>query len=296
MPQTISVIIITYNRLEELQDTIENVMQDEKEYKELIIVDNASTVETQRYGEKISQKNHKIKYFRLESNLGVAGGRNYAIRKATGDILVFLDDDAIWGQKNTLAQLKEKFLSDLEVGILAFRIVNYYTKEDRREEFPFTDKSLPKDKERLTSTFIGAGHAIRRELFIKCGMYPEDFFYGGEELDFSFRVINSGYKILYFPRISVFHKQSVKGRMRNDEKWIMTYRNRMIISYKYLSSKYKIPSNIIWFAKIAAVARSIRVPFVAINRYKSVKRNLKKLPLNKSALQYMKKNYGRLWY
>lgn len=295
--ETISVIIITYNRLKELRETIENVIQEEKEYKELIIVDNASTDETQKYGRRISRKNNsKTKYFRLEKNLGVAGGRNYAVKKASGDILVFLDDDAVWGQENSLSIIKEKFRTAPEIGILAFKIINYYTKEVRRAEFPFTDKHISKDEERLTSTFIGAGHAIRRKIFVDCGGYPDDFFYGGEELDLSFRVINYNHRILYFPQIAVLHKQAATGRMKNDEKWIMIYRNRMITAYKFLSRRYRMVSNTIWFFKIAVCTKSIRIPNDAICRYKMIREDLERIPLSSDALKYMHENYGRLLY
>ena len=57
----ISIIIITYNRLDELKETIENVRQEENDYHELIIVDNCSLDGTQEYGESLNSISKKIK-------------------------------------------------------------------------------------------------------------------------------------------------------------------------------------------------------------------------------------------
>ena len=296
MENEISLIIITYNRIEELKQTIENVRCEEDEYLELIIIDNASNDETEAYGKELQKNSEKIHYYRMEKNLGVAGGRNYAIRKAKGEILVFIDDDAVWEKDNNLTFIKRRFSEDANLGVLAFKIVNYYTSKVRREEFPFTNKSLNENEERLTSTYIGAGHAIRRSVFEKCGLYPEEFFYGGEELDLSFRIINKQYLILYCPNIVVLHKQSPKGRMRNDEKWIMVYRNRLIMGYKYLRWNDRLISAFLWFLKIALITKSIRIPICAIVLYNKTKNPSEKVKLNKKALEYMKKNHGRLKY
>lgn len=294
----ISIIVITYNRQKELAETIENIRLEESEYEELILVDNCSIDGTQEYGERLSKECDKIQYFRLAENLGVAGGRNYAIRKAKGDILVFLDDDAVWGQENSLSMIRNKFESDTKIGILAFKIVNFHTGNIRSEEFPFTNKKLSPDKERLTSAYIGAGHAIRRDVFERCGLYPEDFFYGGEELDLSFRVINQQYNILFYPKVEVLHKQVLKGRMKNDEKWIRVYRNRLIMGYKYLRWYHRIVSDILWFGKMAVKTRTIRCPWESVSQYRREKDKLKKekVKLNDLTVKYMKHNYGRLWY
>ncbi len=292
----ISIIIITYNRLEELKETIQTIREEESEYHELVIVDNCSEDGTKEYGDTLNAISDKIKYYRLDENRGVAGGRNYAIQQSTGDILVFLDDDAIWETKNNLPRIREAFEGNRKLGCIAFKIINYYTHEIRREEYPFTDKTLSIDEPRLTSTYIGAGHALSRKVIDVCGLYPEDFMYGGEELDLSFRIINQGYEIMYDPKFAVLHKQVLKGRMKNDEKWIRVYRNRLIIGYKYLKGIYKIVSDSLWFIKILLITKSIRIPVCAVQEYRKVKNQLEKTTLTKDALAYMKNNYGRLWY
>lgn len=292
---TISVIVITYKRLTELKETMQQLLEEKTEYEEIILVDNNSEDGTYEYGMTLAEQDSKVKFYSLSKNLGVAGGRNFAVGKAKGDVLVFLDDDAVFEEKGYFRKIREKLEKEKQIGALAFRIINFYTGEMRTEEIPFTDKNLDMEQERLTSTYIGAGHAIRREIFEKCGLYPQDYFYGVEELDLSFRVIDKGYHILYFPDVKVLHKQVNTGRVTNLEKWTMSYRNRMMTAYRYLSLKYRVVLGIVLFAKILILSRSIRAPFDGLRRYYRDRREIEKQRVNREAIHYMKKNYGRLW-
>ena len=292
---TISVIIITYKRLTELKETIQSLITEQDAYDELILIDNHSEDGTEEYGKSLALHQEKIKFYSLPKNLGVAGGRNFGIQKATGDILVFLDDDAVFAEKGAFEIIREKMGKDPVLGALAFRIVNFYTGQMRTEEIPFTDKKLDMTKERLTSIFIGAGHAIRREIFEKCGLYPKDYFYGVEELDLSFRIVGAGYHILYCPDVSVLHKQVNTGRVTNKEKWIMSYRNRMLTAYKYLPTKYVVWLGFILFVKIGLLSRGVSAPLEGLNRFLKNRRENQVHKLDKKAMVYLKENYGRLW-
>jgi GT2 family glycosyltransferase len=239
--------------------------------------------------------NTKIKFYSLTENLGVAGGRNYGVKQASGDVLVFLDDDAVFAQKGYFSAIREKMEKDPAIGALAFRVINFYTGQMRTEEMPFTDKKLDMSVERLTSTFIGAGHAIRKEIFEKCGLYPADYFYGVEELDLSFRIIDKGYRILYFPSVRVLHKQVNTGRVTNQEKWIMSYRNRMLTAYKYLPTKYVVGLGIVLFGKITILSKGINAPLEGLCRYKKKKQGTIVQKVSEPAIAYLQTNYGRLW-
>ena len=292
---TISVVVITYKRLTELQETMQQLLEEKTEYEEIILVDNHSEDGTYEYGTSLAEQETQVQFYSLPENLGVAGGRNFAVEKAKGDVLVFLDDDAVFEEKGYFQKIRQKLEAEPKIGALAFRIINFYTREMRTEEIPFTDKNLDMEQERLTSTYIGAGHAIRKEVFEKCGLYPEDYFYGVEELDLSFRIINAGYDILYFPEVKTLHKQVNTGRVTNQEKWIMSYRNRMMTAYKYLPWKYQIGLGMILFAKITILSRGISAPVQGLKRFQTAKGHTRKQRISKEAIAYMKKNYGRLW-
>ncbi len=291
----ISVIIICYNRRGELKECISSVLKQTKYPDEIIVVDNNSTdgTETLFTNEEFSPSS-LIKYFKLEKNMGVAGGRNYGIKKASGDILVFIDDDALLKPEDALRKIADKFEKGPDTGILAFKIVDYDTKII--QGFPHIDKSLDPNKEFETSYFLGGATAVRKEVFKKCGPYPEDYFYSFEELDLGFRAIDKGYRIFYFPEVFVWHRRSPKGRMSDDKKWINTYRNRLAVSYKYLKNRHLFIIAFIWFIKILKESRSLVTPFRGFFAFISLKKRLKRQPISNASIEKLKTLKGRIWY
>lgn len=302
----ISVILITYGRKKELESCLDSILKQEYHDYELIIVDNNEDELISNYLKelisRIKDKNEnidKVRYYIMNKNLGVTGGRNFGIKKAKGDILVFIDDDAFLENKNAFQKIHTDFFKDSQIGALSFKVVNYYSKKIERKEFPHKNKRLNPDKQFETSYFIGAGHAIKKEIFDKIGLYSEDFFYGMEELDLSFKIIDSGYKIYYYPEVIVWHKQSLEGRLTEKEKWQKILENRIKVSMRNLPWKYIIFSTLIWSAK---VFMEVRGDFTVIFRsYKNVFREKKNIlkerkVINLETLSKLKKLCGRLYY
>ncbi|WP_103644154.1 glycosyltransferase family 2 protein [Campylobacter concisus] len=292
----IDVVIISYNRLNELKETVNNVLYYRDSINQLLIIDNCSKDGTKDWLQSI--KNEKIEIILNNKNSGVSGGRNLGIIASSADILVFLDDDAVFCHTNInpFYEIKKKFISNRRLGIIAFKITNFYSKEVLKYEFPFVDKNIDQNIERKCAYYIGAGHAIKKKLFDICGFYREDFFYGKEELDFSLRVINKDYEIIYDPLIEIFHKQSPSGRQQNKEKWAQVYRNRLIISYIYYPFIYALTANFLWFLKILIISKSIHVAYEGYRRFIKVKSSLDKNLLNSKSMEYIKKNSGRLFF
>jgi len=93
MPK-ISVIMPVYNTKEEyLREAIESILKQSYSDFELIIVDDCSD----EFIAKIisTYYDERIKYFRLATNQGAAAARNFAISKASGKYLAFMDSDDI---------------------------------------------------------------------------------------------------------------------------------------------------------------------------------------------------------
>ena len=87
----VTVIIPFYNRLELLKKSINSVLSQTYKNIELIIVDDASTVDVEEI--KYICKKNNIKYFRLSKNSGPSTARNFGISKASGEYIAFLDSD-----------------------------------------------------------------------------------------------------------------------------------------------------------------------------------------------------------
>ena len=119
MEKKISVIVITYKRLEVLKETINSLLLEQNDFEELILVDNCSQDGTLEYGQQLEIKQKKVKFYSLPENGGVAAGRNFAVQQALGDILVFIDDDAVFNSQGYLPEIEKKFEQNENLGILA---------------------------------------------------------------------------------------------------------------------------------------------------------------------------------
>lgn len=86
-----SIITVTYNRKDGIQQTIRSVMHQSYPRWELVVVDDGSTDNTPRVVSGI--KDGRITYIQLEENRGPSFARNREIDAATGDYIFFLDSD-----------------------------------------------------------------------------------------------------------------------------------------------------------------------------------------------------------
>ena len=120
MPR-LSVIITTHNRRELLPKAIESIRQEGSE-TELIVVDDASTDDTNAYCEKLSG----IRYIRLPENVGTAAARNAGIAASETPYIAFLDDDD-WRLPNTFSSQLEILEKDPSCALVYGKV--YYANQ-----------------------------------------------------------------------------------------------------------------------------------------------------------------------
>lgn len=293
----ISVLIISYGRYTEVIDTMKSINQYKGEKIELLFLDNNNNKELETSLLDVLSENKSIlfQYFNIGKNLGVAEGRNFLIEKAQGEILVTLDDDVEIEDINLLIDKISHYMEHYhEVGVLAFNIKNFFTKKALSHEIPHGNKKLDFTKNQLTYYFIGAGHAIRKSVYEKTGLYPKDLgLYGGEERDLSFRILEANYKILYTSDIVIYHKVSPNGRIPRKEENFFRYRNQLIVLNRYMPKLYCVTSNIIWsiyyLVKKGGTIQDIINVLIELN-------NLSTNKVSYKTIQYIKNVNGRLYY
>jgi GT2 family glycosyltransferase len=87
------------------------------------------------------------------------------------------------------------------------------------------------------TTFVGAGHAIRRRTWLQAGGYDEGFFFTWEEYDFCLKAIALNWRVEYDGSIAVIHKLSAEGRVLWREGRVeYAVRNRLLIARKWGAS------------------------------------------------------------
>lgn len=216
----ISVVLITYNRVNELINCINSLSSQTLKDFEIVLVDNGSTDGTPEF---IEDKHPEVRMIRLPYNKGVPEARNIGAVNSKGNLLFFLDDDATI-EKDTLQKIYKRFENDQSTSIVACNLVD-------NEGKPLINRKY--DKQYHTADFPGGAVAIKKDIFQQLGYYPSNFFYASEETDLSFRIYNAGFYIKYCPEILVFHNTSVSEGLS----WRRIYyctRNNIWVAWKYL--------------------------------------------------------------
>ncbi|WP_343696171.1 glycosyltransferase family 2 protein [Flavobacterium sp.] len=96
MNDLVSILTPTYNTEKFIRATIESVQNQTYENWEMILVDDASTDKTVSVIEEFTEKDSRIKLFKLEKNSGNGFARNAALDKASGKYIAYLDADDVW--------------------------------------------------------------------------------------------------------------------------------------------------------------------------------------------------------
>ena len=101
----VSVIIPTYNRAGLIERAIHSVLSQTYTDLEVLIIDDASTDDTCDRVEALRQIDHRVRYFRHDSNRGAQAARNTGIQKSIGKYIAFLDSDNEWLSKKIEYQM-----------------------------------------------------------------------------------------------------------------------------------------------------------------------------------------------
>ncbi|HHX8655349.1 TPA: glycosyltransferase family 2 protein [Vibrio diabolicus] len=99
----VSIIMPTYNSYQTVVESIQSVLSQTYKNWELIIVDDRSTDNTWQVIQTYADKYDNIRVYQNKENLGAGASRNFAIKKAKGRFIAFLDSDDLW-MENKLAE------------------------------------------------------------------------------------------------------------------------------------------------------------------------------------------------
>ena len=100
--------------------------------------------------------------------------------------------------------------------------------------------------DREVSYFCGVAFALRREVVDRVGLFFEPFFYSCEELDYSWRALRAGYRILWDSRWVVLHRATPVSRPAG--RWIWSNaRNRVWLAARHLPWRYVLSYAVVWW-------------------------------------------------
>jgi GT2 family glycosyltransferase len=235
MDGMVSIVLVTHNGGSALDRTIRGVLGQTCRPMELVVVDNGSDDGTPGLiaGLGPSRAGARIVSVRLAENAGVGNGRNAGARAATGDILVWMDDDCGFERAEAVAGLASEFQTDPTLAVRAYPV-----REERGRQVrylvPRRMGRRPRSAKAESSYFLGAGCAMRASVFRDLGMFDGSLFYQLEELEFSYRLARARIPVRYAPHPMVVHAPRGRWRERRKRFFFFHTRNRIWLASRYL--------------------------------------------------------------
>ncbi len=306
MKDKISILILTHNRADDLLCLLQSISLQESlndVLEEILILNNASTEPYVKVVNFINENPRLcVQYIYSEINYGVAGGRNKLMKIAKGDVLFTIDDDMEFPQRDTLRRISlifsEPFFKVANTAVITVRVIYHSTKDVQKTVFPHKKFEKYKMKTRfLTLYFAGGANIMKRSMLSETGYFPENFFYGMEEYDLCYRILERGYTIGFDGSITIEHKESPYGRQANYRKLHMQWVNKSKVAWRYLPAIYFISTVLLW-----SIHYIINVPTHPGYFFRSwfevikIPFREKRTMISRQTLKYLKTVEARLWH
>ena len=228
----LTAIICTYNRAKYIGPLLESIAANDlaKSEYEIVLVDNNCTDNTRAVCETFAAA-HKDVNFRycVEPEQGLSAARNKGIKEAKGDLIVYIDDDALidtWYLRTITEYLYAHPKTDAVGGpIIPLyedtqepKWMTRYTKELLCGYLYFGDEIRPFPGERYPG---GGNAAYRAEVFRKVGLFNTALgrkgngLMGSEEKDIFDKMKAQGMRFMYLPKMILHHIIPQKKLERN---------------------------------------------------------------------------------
>lgn len=216
----ISVIICSYNRIKFIPGLLKSLENQDLDMRlfEVVLIDNNSDDGTAEFCSNYSTKQN-IPNFRyiFEGKPGLSHARNRGITESIGEVIVFIDDDAL-ACPEYLSEIHSFFNSEKSASCIGGKILPKYESKCPEWMSMFLEpvmsvinlgdvvKEFPKNK-----FPIGANMAFRKTVFEAVGLFNTELgrtgkkMLGGEEKDLFYRIRKTDLSIFYLPKAWIDH-------------------------------------------------------------------------------------------
>jgi GT2 family glycosyltransferase len=216
------IILVNWNGKAVTLDCLDSLSQVTYKNFKTIVVDNKSNDGS---AEAIAKAYPEVIVLKQQENLRFAGGNNvgmnYALENGAELICLLNNDTTV--DKDFLTHLIARIKSDNTIGMVAPKI--YYHSEPKRIWFAGGEISMwtgtmrhtgireldsgQHDTSKTIDYTTGCCILTSKEVIKQVGMLDESYFMYTEDADWSMRVRQAGYSIVYEPKAKVWHKLSV---------------------------------------------------------------------------------------
>ena len=211
MSMKYSIIIPVYNRPDEVDELLGSLCEQKVKDFEVIVVEDGSQRDCKAVTEKYADR-LDVKYF-MKPNSGPGQSRNYGAERAQGDYLIILDSDVVLPPGYLEAvdnshpvhafggpDAAHPSFTPVQKAI-SYSMTSFFTTGGIRGS-----KKARLDKFYPRSFNMG----IRRDVYLKLGGFSKMRF--GEDIDFSYRIVEAGYNPQLLPEAWVWHKRRTDFR------------------------------------------------------------------------------------
>lgn len=235
----VSIIIVSYNTKDLLSVCLSSLIKQKGSKSwEIIVVDNASSDGTSGL---IKEKFPDVIFIQNKKNVGFSTANNIGLRRARGKYFLLLNSDTEVSE-GAIGQVWQFMEKHTDVGVATCKLVlrdgsidpachrGFPTPWASLTFFLGLEKLFPRS--RLFAQYhlgfkdmnepheidspSGAFYMVRREVIESVGFLDEDYFMYAEDLDWSYRIKQAGWKIFYYPEVSALHKKKQSGRNSDD--------------------------------------------------------------------------------
>ena len=247
------VAMVSFNTKNHLEKCLKNLSRQQAvSGLEIWVLDNNSADGS---AELVSQKFPKVKLIKSAENLGFAKGQNEILKKARGDYYLLLNPDTefspdavekivtfmeqnpgcgIAGCKLTDPSLKlQSNGGDLPLGLALLSWLFNLESIGIKSNFHRNDREYylnPREVGWVGGTFM----MIKKEVLEKVGLLSPDYFMYVEDVDFCYRALNKGFKIMIDPGIEVRHISGASSKNPKFYQWKNEFSNLILFYRKNL--------------------------------------------------------------
>jgi glycosyltransferase involved in cell wall biosynthesis len=206
-----SIIIPVYNRPQEVEELLSSLVLQTFMDFEVILVEDGSTKTSKEIFEKYSDR-LALQYF-YKHNSGPGPSRNFGFEKASGDYFVVFDSDCI---------IPPHYLETVEKFVKQTPTDAWGGPDRGGENFTALQRAMAYTMASVLTTGGirgGAAHGflprsfnmgMRKEVFFKTGGFQFDRL--AEDIEFSYRIREAGFRVNLIPEAYVFHKRRTNFR------------------------------------------------------------------------------------
>jgi glycosyltransferase involved in cell wall biosynthesis len=239
-----TIVIITQNRKDDLRASLRSATEQEGDY-ELLVLDDGSHDGT---GEMVRGEFPQARVERFDDGAGLAARRNNAIALANGDIIVSIDDDAVFTSPRTVAETVNDF-DDPRIAAVAMPFIDVGVAPEVQQRAPDAHDTW------LGPVYRGTANAVRRDVLVEVGGYTPEIQWVGEEWDVCLKMMDAGYVIRLGHAEPIHHFTSPKRSSRLID--VYYRRNELLICWMY----FPFPWNLVYMVGyvVKGIERGVKV-------------------------------------